>query len=122
METQSQLISFKKLFVQITIIPKDMGMRFDTCNSLEGMTHLNNVTEIRKRRCLCNSDEHLIQRCPSGLTYHKKSKKNVNNNKNLQISLFLIFDVPGSSSLPLSIKFSHAFDLWEKGSHYILDP
>ncbi|XP_065323654.1 uncharacterized protein LOC135930795 [Gordionus sp. m RMFG-2023] len=65
-QTQSQLISFKNHFVQITIIPKDMGMRFDTSNSIEGMPHMNNVTEVRKRRCFrCNSEDHLIQQCPS---------------------------------------------------------
>ncbi|CAK9291978.1 unnamed protein product [Gordionus sp. m RMFG-2023] len=76
METQSQLISFKNHFVQITIIPKDMGMRFDTSNSVEGMTHVNNVTEVRKRRCFrCNSEDHLIKQCPSGATFHKKYEK-----------------------------------------------
>ncbi|CAK9291935.1 unnamed protein product [Gordionus sp. m RMFG-2023] len=47
-----------------------------------GMMPVNNVTEIHKRRCSkCNSEEHLIQQCPSGTAYHKHSKKKDNNNK-----------------------------------------
>ncbi|CAK9298384.1 unnamed protein product [Gordionus sp. m RMFG-2023] len=76
METQSQLISFKNYFVQITIIPKDMEMWFDTSNSVEGMIHVNNVTKVCKKRCFrCNSEVHLIQQSPSGATFHKKVRK-----------------------------------------------